>query len=323
MTNYFLAAAHETFSPPELLEQAVAAEAAGFDGVVCSDHYQPWFEPGHSGQAWVWLGAAAQATDQVKIGTAVTAPVYRYHPAIVAQMAATLETLAPGRTVIGLGSGESLNESPVGMDWPEPGDQLSRLEEALQIIRRLLGGERVDHSGPHFRTKNAYLHTLPPNIPPLFVSAFGPQAAELAARYGDGLWTMGDPEMVGEVLPVYEKAASHRGEVLMHVGFSWAADDQAALDSARPWKATLVPEFFSDDWHDPRAMELEAKERISDDEVVEGLIVGSDPATHIERIRATEDLGATTVVLMNVSAHAPLEAIDVYGKEILPELRST
>src|SRR5947207_11294838 len=129
MARYFHFCAHEQFAPDDLLRQAVEAEHAGFDGIGCSDHLQPWWEPGESGHAWIWLGAAAQATERVPVGPAVTVGLKRYHPALIAQGFATLELMYPGRVFVGLGSGESLNESPLGLDWPAPRDQLPALEE--------------------------------------------------------------------------------------------------------------------------------------------------------------------------------------------------
>jgi coenzyme F420-dependent glucose-6-phosphate dehydrogenase len=174
--KYWAQLATEQFPPSELVDQAVAAERASFDALNVSDHYQPWWEPGHSGQAWALLGAIGQATKRIQIGTGVTAPVHRYHPAVVAQLAATLDELFPGRAFLGAGSGESLNESPAGMDWPDTGEQVRRLEEALEIVDRLLAGERLDFDGKYFHTKAAYLHTRGPNRPPVYVSAFGPDA---------------------------------------------------------------------------------------------------------------------------------------------------
>jgi coenzyme F420-dependent glucose-6-phosphate dehydrogenase len=321
-TRYYMAAAHEQFPPDELLRQAVAAESAGFDGIACSDHFQPWWEPGHSGHAWTWLGAAGARTERVPVGTGVTAPVHRYHPAIVAQFAATLEAMFPGRAFLGVGSGESLNESPVGMDWPEPQEQLERLEAALELMRRLLDGERVSQGG-WFPTKDAYLHTRPARRPPIYVSAFNPGAAELAGRLGDGLWTM--PDMAPEIIDAYRGAAEDAGrasgEILLHTGFSWAPDDDAALAGADVWRAALVPDFFTDDWHDPRAMQEHAQREVSDETLRESFIVASDPEQHVERIREIERLGATIVVLMNISGSAPMEAIEVYGRSVLPALR--
>src|SRR5687768_693383 len=186
-TRYFFGASHEHFPPEALLDQAVAAERAGFDGISASDHLQPWWEPGESGHTWVWLGAAAQATEQVPIGTGVTPPGPRYHPVLIAQAWATLEQMYPGRPFLGFGSGESLNESPLGEPWPPVAAQVERMEEALELIHRLFAGERVTHEGKHFRTDKAILHTRPDRRPPIYVSAFGPKAAGVAARWGEGV----------------------------------------------------------------------------------------------------------------------------------------
>jgi coenzyme F420-dependent glucose-6-phosphate dehydrogenase len=137
----------------------VEAERAGFDALCVSDRFQPWWEPGESGQAWVLLGGMGCATERIPLGTGVTAPVHRYHPAIVAQAFATLEEMYAGRAFLGIGSGEALNETPTGMDWPDVAEQVERMDEALDIIDRLFVGERLDHDGRFFRTNHAYLHT--------------------------------------------------------------------------------------------------------------------------------------------------------------------
>ena len=188
---YVMALAHERFPPEELIRQAVAAEAAGFDGVCCSDHLAPWWEPDAStpaacGNAWVWLGAAGQATRQVSIGTAVTALVHRYNPVVVAQQLVTLEALFPGRAFLGVGSGEAMNEVPAGMRWPSTAEQLARTEEALTIIVRLLDGETVDFEGRWFRAERARLFLRPARRPPVYMSAFNEGAAEVAGRLADG-----------------------------------------------------------------------------------------------------------------------------------------
>jgi len=279
--DYWVQLATEQFPPSALVRQAQAAERANFDALNVSDHFQPWWEPGESGQAWTLLGAIAHATDRIGLGTGVTAPVHRYNPAVVAQFIATVEELAPGRAFLGIGSGESLNESPCGMDWPSTGEQVRRMEEALEIIDRLLDGERVDHEGRFFRTKAAYLHTRGERRPPVYVSAFGPDAARVAAHLGDGVWTMGDPEMAPDVIDAYraacDDAGREPGEIVLQAGFSWAADDDAALEGARVWKGTQPLEFFRDDWHDPRAMYERGEEQVSDDEFREAYIIGPDP----------------------------------------------
>jgi coenzyme F420-dependent glucose-6-phosphate dehydrogenase len=324
--RYFYFCAHEQFGPDELIGQAVAAEQAGFDGIGCSDHLQPWWEPGESGHAWVWLGAAGQATEKVPIGTGVTPPGPRYHPALIAQAWATLEILFPGRPYLGFGSGESLNESPLGADWPPVGKQIERMEEALELIGRLFDGERVTHDGEHFSTKEAFLHSRPERRPPIYVSAFGPQAAAVAGRHGDGLWTLADPEQAPEVIDAYRSAADDAGrepgEILLQLQFAWARDEDEALEGARAWKGAQPEEFYTDDWHRPQDMYEEGERQVSDDELREALVISSDPDQHAERFREVEQMGATTVVAMNVSGADPRGAIDVYGKSVLPALRA-
>jgi coenzyme F420-dependent glucose-6-phosphate dehydrogenase len=323
--RYWIQLATEQFPPSSLVRQAVEAERAGFDGLNVSDHYQPWWEPGESGHAWALLGAIGQVTSKLGVGTGVTAPVFRHNPAVVAQFAATMEELCPGRAYLGIGSGESLNESPCGMDWPPVAEQVERMDEALEIINRLFDGERLDHEGRFYRTKAAYLHTRGERRPPLYVSAFGPDAAGVAARRGDGLWTLADPEQAPGVIDAYrgacDDAGREAGEIILQAGFSWAEDDAAALEGARVWKSTQVPDYFTDDWHDPRAMYERAEREISDDEFKEAYIVSSDPEVHVERIREVERLGASIVCLQNGSGAAPEQAPRVYGERVLPALR--
>ena len=323
--NYWVQLATEQFPPSELVEQATEAERAGFDAINVSDHFQPWWEPGHSGQAWTLLGAICHATERVGVGTGVTAPVYRYNPAVVAQFAATVEELSPGRGFLGIGSGEALNEVPCGMDWPDTGEQVRRMEEALELIGKLLDGQRVDHHGEFFRTRGAYLHTRGERRPPVFVSAFGPDAAGVAARCGDGLWTLADPESAPELIDAYrsacDDAGKEPGEIILQTGFSWAEDDDAALAGARVWKATQPQEYFTDDWHDPTAMFEKADREVPDEDFTQSYIVSSEPEHHVERIREVEELGATVVCLQNGSGAEPLGALRTYGERILPALK--
>ena len=321
----YCGAAHEQFPPDDLLRQAVEAEQAGFDGITCSDHFQPWWEGGESGQAWVWLGAAAQATRRVPLGTAVTPVVHRYHPAVVAQAFMTLEVMFPGRLFLGVGSGESLNETPAGMEWPSVGEQVDRLEEALEIIDRLFAGQTVNFDGEHFRTRSAVLHTHAGRRPPIYVSAFGPRAARIAGRYGDGIWTLADPEQAPDLIETYREAAREHGrepgEVILQAMFSWAPEDEQALEGARVWKGAGSPEFYTDDWHDPGAMYRRGEEQISDEDFVEGGLISADPAVHVRKIEQLLELGPTILALNNVSGHDPHAALRVYGEQVLPRVR--
>lgn len=322
--RYWVQLATEQFAPGEIVSQAVEVERAGFDGLNVSDHYQPWWEPGHSGHAWVMLGAIGQATERIPIGTGVTAPVYRHNPAVVAQAFMTLEHMF-GRAYLGIGSGESLNESPAGMDWPPVREQVDRMEEALGLIGRLFDGERVDHEGRFFRTKGAYLHTRAERPPPIYVSAFGPRAAGVAARHADGVWTLADPEMAPGVVDAYRSACDDAGrepgEIILQTGFSWARDDDAALEGARVWKGAQPAEFFTADWHDPKAMYEKGERDVSDEDFREAYILSSDPGQHADRVREVEKMGATIVCLQNASGAEPLAALRVYGDEVLPALR--
>jgi coenzyme F420-dependent glucose-6-phosphate dehydrogenase len=323
--RYYHFCSHEQFPPEDLLRQAVEAEAAGFDGIGCSDHLQPWWEPGESGSAWVWLGTAGQATSKVPLGTGVTPPGPRYHPALIAQAWMTLERLFPGRPYLGIGSGESLNESPLGANWPPVDQQIERMEEGLELIRRLFDGERVTHEGRHFRTKAAYLHTRAKRQPPIYVSAFGPKAAGAAGRWGDGLWTLADPERAPTIIDAYRSAAEDAGrepgEILLQTGFSWAKEDEEALQAVRVWKGAQPDEFYRDDWHDPKAMYEEGARQVSDEQLKQSFIVSSDPEVHVERLRQLEQLGATIVVVANNSGADPHGAIKVYADHVLPALR--
>ena len=324
--RYFYGAAHEQFPPDDLLKQAVEAEQAGFEGIGCSDHLQPWWEGGESGHAWVWLGAVGASTEKAALGTAVTPAGPRYHPILIAQAWATLEAMFPGRPFVGIGSGESLNESPLGAEWPSVEQQVERMEEALEIINALLRGETVSHDGEHFKADDAVLHTNSGRRPPVYVSAFGPKAAGVAARQGDGLWTLADPEQAPEVIDAYssacEDAGKEPGEIVLQAQFSWAEDDEAALEGARVWKGAQPEEFFTDDWHDPGAMYEHAQKQISDEDLKEAIFISSDPEVHADRIREAEKLGATVMALMNVSGADPHGAIKVYGEQVLPALNA-
>ena len=323
--RYFHFCAHEQFPPDDVLRQAIGAVEAGFDGFGCSDHLQPWWEPGESGHAWVWMGAAGHATKDVPFGTGVTTPGPRYHPVLIAQAWATLETMFPGRPFLGFGSGEALNEAPLGEGWPSVGKQIERMEEALEMIHALYEGKRLTGQGEHFATDGAYLHTRPERRPPIYVSAFGPQAAAVAGRWGDGIWTLADPESAPEVIDAYRSAAEDAGrepgEILLQTNFSWAEDDDAALEGARVWKGAQPEEFYIEDWHDPKAMYEEGEKQLSDEDFKEAIAIGSDPELHQDKIREIEKLGATIVCLMNSSGADPHAAIRTYGENVLPALR--
>jgi coenzyme F420-dependent glucose-6-phosphate dehydrogenase len=324
-TKFWYSGSTEEFGPAELVEQARAAETAGFDGLGLSDHWGPWFPDGEGVQAWVTLGAIGQATG-LPLGTGVTAVVHRYHPAIIAQAFMTLEAMCPGRAFLGVGSGESVNESPTGLDWPEPAEQLERYERGLEAITRLWDGETVTMDGGWFELRDAKLFTRAERKPKLYASAFGPQAASIAGKWADGLWTLGDPETAPEVIEAYRDACDEHGrepgEIIVHSGFAWAESDEQAIEGARRWKPTQLPELYTDDISDQDEMQRLADERMSDEEFASsGFLISSDPDEHVRRIEEMRDLGATVICLQLIGQTDPLGSIGVYGDTVLPALR--
>lgn len=329
---YGAALSHERFRPDDLLRQAIVAEDAGFDFVCCSDHLAPWWTdgdpaPANSGNAWVWLGAVANATRAPSIGTAVTGVIHRYNPVVLAQQVATLEILAPGRAFLGVGSSEAMNEVPAGLDpqnYPSMAEQLERTEESLTIVRRLLDGETVDFDGKHFKTYGAKLYSLPERRPPIYMSAFGEQAAEIAGRLADGVWTLADPRQAPAVIAGYrrgaEEAGREPGEVILQGVFSWAEDDQTALESSKEWKATLPQEHYTEPIYDPAEIQANGRE-VSDTMFKAMACVSSDPSDHLRRVKMIREMGATAVAMMNTSGADPEGALRMYGEHVLPELR--
>jgi len=323
-------ASAEQFPPERLLALAVAAERAGFDSVWTSDHFQPWRHTnGHAPNALVWLGAASQATKRVTLGTSVLTPSFRYNPAIVAQAFATLGCLAPGRVILGVGTGESMNEVPVGVDWPEQSERFARLKEAVTLIQALTapGAEIVDFNGTYYRTHEATVYDKPDQPVPVYIAASGPAAARLAGRIGDGLiCTSGKgAELYTEtLLPALAEGAEKAGRdastmdrmIEMKVSFDTSLD--GAMEDTKVWAALALTGEQKANIHDPRDMEIAAKE--AEPYAHRRWLVSDDPDEHIEQIRPYLEYGFTHLVF-----HFPGEdqeaAIARYGELILPRLR--
>jgi coenzyme F420-dependent glucose-6-phosphate dehydrogenase len=324
--QYWFATSTEEFTPSAMLEQAKAADRAGFDALATSDHFAPWFPDGEAANAWVHLGALGQITEK-PIGTAVTPIIHHYHPGVVAQAFMSLEELYPGRVFLGVGSGEAVNETPLGLDWPPYQEQRRRLETGLEAITRLWAGETVTMDAGWFKLHEAKLWTRAETRPKLYVSAFGPQSAQVAGRYGDGLWTLGDPEQAPEIIAAYRDACREHGreegEIIFQAGFAWADDEDAAIKGARHWKPTQLPELYLEDIADQDDMQRRADAQMSDEEFAkEGFLIGSDPGEHVERIREMERAGATVICLQLIGRADPLGSIRTYGEKVLPALRA-
>ncbi|MBJ7328278.1 MAG: LLM class flavin-dependent oxidoreductase [Solirubrobacteraceae bacterium] len=324
-TSFWFAGSTEEFAPADLVAQARAAAAAGFDGTGLSDHWAPWFPDGRGTQAWVTLGAIGQQHDK-PLGTGVTPIVHHYHPGLVAQAFMSLEELYPSRVFLGAGSGESVNESPLGLDWPSIDEQHERFTTGLEAITRLWDGETVTMDAGWFALKEAKLYSRARSRPKLFVSAFGPKAAQIAGRFGDGLWTLGDPEQAPEVVDAYREACVKHGRepgtIIMQSGMAWADDADAVLRGAARWKPTQLSELYIDDISDPADMQRRADAQLTDEQFArEGFIVSADPAEHVDRVRQIADLGADVVCLQLIGHADPMGTIDLYGREVLPALR--
>lgn len=326
MTDFWFAGSTEQFTPPQLVEQAVAAEAAGFDALGVSDHFAPWFPGGQGSQAWVTLSAIGQRTS-LPLSTGVTPVVHHYHPGVVAQAFMALECLYPGRVVLGVGSGESVNESPLGLDWPSLREQQERFSSGLEAITRLWAGETVTMDGGWFALEEAKLFTRAEAAPRMIVSAFGPKAARIAAKYGDGLWTLGDPEQAPGIIDAYRSACEELdrpvGQIVLQSGIAWASTQDAVVAGARGWKPTQLPELYTDDISGQEDMQRRADAQMTDGEFAhEGFIAASDPQEHVDRIKEIAGLGGDVVCLQLIGDADPDGTIETYRETVLPELRA-
>ena len=323
-------ASAEQFPPRELLEYATEAEQLGFDSVVVSDHFQPWRHTnGHAPFSFAWLGALGEHTDRVMLGTSVVTPTFRYHPAIVAQAIATIACLNPGRVMLGVGSGESMNEVPVlDIEWPETPERFARLKEAIELIRTLWREDFVSFEGQYFRTRNATIYDRPEVPPELYVAASGPAAARLAGRAADGfICTSGKgielyrDTLLAAVREGAEKAGRDYDQIhkMIEMKVSFDTDRQRALEDTRIWAALALPGEKKAGVEDPREMERLADE-LSVDEAASRWIVSDDPDEHVEAMAPYVELGFDHLVF-----HAPgndqSRFLRLYSEHILPRLR--
>lgn len=322
-------ASAEQFPPQRLLNLAVAAEDAGFDSVWTSDHFQPWrHTDGHAPNALVWLGAASQATKRVVLGTSVLTPSFRYNPAIVAQAFATLGCLAPGRVILGVGTGESLNEVPVGVAWPEQAERFARLRESVGLIQQLWRGERLTIEGDYYRTANATIYDRPEEPVPVYIAASGPAAARLAGRIADGfICTSGKGAelYVDTLLPGLVEGAEKAGrdaagiDKMIEMKVSFDTDHAQAMEDTKIWAALALTGEQKMGIHD--ALEMEEAAKLAEPVAHRRWLVSADPDEHIEQIAPYLAYGFNHLVF-----HFPGKdqetAIKRYGELILPRLRA-
>ena len=311
-------ASHEQLPPSRLLAAVEAAEAAGFQAAMCSDHLAPWSErQGHSGHAWTWLGAAMQATS-LPFGV-VTAPGQRYHPAIIAQAIATLGELFPGRFWAALGSGEALNEHVTGEPWPSKPDRDVRLLECVDVIRALLRGEEVTHDG-HVRVDRARLWSLPELIPLLFGAAVSEETARTVGGWADGMITVRQPvDALRRVIDAFREGGGEHKPVAVQVHVSWAEDDDTALAIAHDqWRTNVFGRDLAWDLELPAQFD-EAARTVRPEDVTEAVLVSADPAQHVKWLRELAELGVDALYLHHVGRDQR-RFIEVFGEHVLPEV---
>ena len=316
---------HEAYQPEDLVEQAVAAEEAGFDVVLGSDHFHPWVDDASAaGFVWSWLGAGAARTQRVQLGTAVTCPLFHYHPGLVAQMAATTDRLSGGRLLLGVGTGEAINERPLGFPFPGYAERQGRMQEALEIIHRLFAGEKVSFSGTYYTTEAARLYSPPVGSLPVLMAAGGPKSADFAGRYADGLITsVKQPEdTVAKVIEPYRRAAAERGAAQLILATRWtvlAENDEEAWHCLRPMRGLRAPGRL--ETADPAELRARADE-MAPAEVLSSYTCARDAAGLVDAYHPlVTDIGAD-IVSIQVMSEDPMATIQMIGKEVLPALRS-
>ena len=321
-------ASAEQFGPRELLDFAVAAEANGFDSVFVSDHFQPWrYSDGHAPFALSWLGAVGERTSRVLLGTSVLTPTFRFHPAVVAQAFGTLGVLLPGRMILGVGSGEALNEVALGVQWPDYRERFARLREAVQLIQAMCTEDEVTFEGQYYRTRNAKIYDRPPEPIALYVGAGGPQVAKFAGRVADGIIVTSGKGMdlyTQQLLPSFRDGAKESGrdpeelDRMIEVKVSFDTDRRRAQEDTKIWASLSLSADQKAGVDDPREMERLAK--TVEDIAHKRWLVSDDPDEHLAQLEPYLDMGFNHLVF-----HAPTDQqarfIELYGAQVLPRIR--
>jgi G6PDH family F420-dependent oxidoreductase len=287
----------ETTTPLDLVTQAEEAEQAGFRSIAVSDHFHPWTSrQGQSPMVWPVLGAIAAKT-RLRIGTAVTCPTLRTHPAVVAHAAATVAAMAEDRFFLGVGSGENLNEHVLGQQWPDPDERLERLVESMEVMRQLWSGEKVSWRGTYYRVDRARLYTVPATPPPIYVSAFGPKALQLAGEHGDGLVGT-SPD--ADVVKTFDEHAGRELPKLSYDKICWGADKGECRRLMHElWPISGLPGQLGQELATPEHFE-DAVSVLSEEDVVGSTPCGPDVEPYLDHLRRYRDAGWTTVFLHQV-----------------------
>ncbi len=326
MTSYSYFCGHEQWQPETLVDHAVLAEAAGFDGLVISEHFHPWVDD-HSaaGFAFSTMGAIAEATERVRIATGVTTPLFRYHPALVAQAAATIDRLSNGRFDLGVGTGENINEGPLGYHFPAYAERAARMGEALEIMRRLLDGEKLSFQGTYYTTDRARLYSPPVGTVPIWMAAGGPKSAALAATMAQGIITSvkNPSDTLERVVEPARAAAAEAGlpapSILASRWSIFASNEDEAWEALLAWRGLRAPGRL--DAVDPEELRSRADE-LPRAEVLGRYSLVSSADDIVETYRPlVEEVGADVVAFQITSLDQP-ETIRLIGEEVLPRLRA-
>lgn len=324
-------ASAEQFAPTRLLEFSCLAEQVGFDSVWVSDHFQPWkHTDGHAPFSMAWMGALGARTSRVVIGTSVLTPTFRYHPSVVAQAFGTLGAMFPGRVILGIGTGESLNEVPAtGIQWPEFKERFARLRESVVLMRKLWSEERVTFDGTYYKTENATIYDRPDQMVPIYVAAAGALVAKYAGRQADGfICTSGKArELYTEtLLPNVAQGLTDSGRAgsaydqMIEVKVSFDTDKQKALEDTRHWAALALTPEEKMTVEDPVEMERLA-DALPLERTARRWIVSNDPEEHVEKIKYYVDLGFRHLVFHAPGPDQP-RFLKLYAEKVLPLLRA-
>lgn len=327
MVKISIQAAHEQVNPIDLLKDVVTMDKNGIEKCWSSDHYMPWWHSNASGgAAWPWIGSALAKTNNLIIGTGVTAPTLRYNPAIVAQVFATLGYMFPNRVFLGVGMGEALNEVTTGNDWPSTRSRFKRLKEAIQIIKKLWTEEWVTFKGEYYWIKDSNLYTKPKIPIPLYIASMGPRTAKFAGQQGDGLVTneLDIETLKNKLLPKFKEGAEgsnkeyNKLEKILFIPASYDEDKDKALQSIRFWRGAMIKAFFNVDVHDPRQIE-DNGQVIGDDSLEKILLVITNAEDAIKRIKEYANIGITEIVLTNSSPNRE-KLVKLIAEEMVPAL---
>ena len=314
--GYFLST--EEYGPAALIEQAAMAQECGFDALWVSDHFHPWNSAqGQSPFVWSMIGAISQVC-KLPVTTAVTCPTTRLNPAIVAQAAATSAVLLDGRFALGVGSGEALNEHIYGQAWPTAEVRLEMLEEAVEVIRALWSGKCVSHRGRYYTLDNAQIYTLPQTLPPIYMSGFGPEATDLAARIADGyINTSPDKDLVGR----YRAKALRGGRTQAGFKVAYAQTAQEGVEHAhRLWATSGLPGELGQVLPTPTHFE-QASSLVPTEMTAASVVAGPDPERHVEAFQPYIEAGFDEIYVANMGPHHQ-EMVRMYGEQVLPALRA-